>query len=658
MKPYIEIQLLHLSGVRKNYSIPFYSGVNIIYGDSDTGKSTILEFINYLLGSSGIELADEVTTSVEYAALEIEMNGVPYTIKRNIFDASDLIEVYPCIFNEVGSFFPKKYAPNFKIDSAPDGFFSDFIMDGLGFPKVQIKVAPTKVDSSVKRLGFRSLFKYAYLNQDDVGSKSFLDITNPAKAVSNRETFKYIFNVLDSSITELDAEISKKHSEGAQVLQKYKSISEFLRETGYESQDAMDQDIQGIEDDIVELEGELNKINRKMAADSENYMELKSYFNQFSLNEKKISSDIDKNKFQSEKYFRLKNDYDNDIKKINSIILSQTRIGEIDTKGSPCPICDNLIKAEDLGEKFQVTEISTLNEELNSLKNRKKSIQQLIDDLAVSYKELVKSHHLVSVDLERCRSMMDSESEAMITPYLTQRDLLVKEIAAKNEAKKHFIKSLKIRNQQRKIYEQYEAIESTLVSMRQRLSDLKESAPKIDDILSDIGDYFFKYLEDVNVKNRTQVSISEKTFIPIIRGRDYFKITSGGLRTISSVGFLLSILKYSIEHDINHPRLLMIDTIGKYLGKVTKEKYISETDSKEDIKEGISDPVKYQNMYECLLNVANIAEAKKERCQIIVVDNDVPDAFVNRFRAYIVAHYSSTGEDDLPIGLIDDFKVS
>jgi len=657
MKPYIEIQLLHLSGTRKNYSIPFYSGVNIIYGDSDTGKSTILEFINYLLGGSSIELGDEVTTSVEYAALEIEMNGSPYTIKRNIFEASDFIEVYPCIFNEVGRFFPKKYSPNFKIESAPDGFFSDFLMDGLGFPKVKIKIAPTKVDSTVKRLGFRGLFKYVYLNQDDVGSKSFLDINNPSKAVSNRETFKYIFNVLDSSIAELDAEISKKHSEGAQILQKYKSISEFLRETGYESQDAMDQDIQDIDDGIVELEKELNKINSKMAADSESYRELKSYFNQFSLNEKKINSDIEKNKFQSEKYFRLKNDYENDIKKINSIVLAQTRIGEVNSQGNPCPICDKIIEADDLNEKFQVTKISTLNEELNSLRNRKKSIQHLIDDLAVSYKGLVKSYHLVSVDLEQCRSMMDYESEAMVTPYLTQRDLLVKEIASKNETKKHYVKSLKIRNQQRKIYEQYESIESTLANMRQRLIELKENAPRIDDILNDIGDYFFKYLEGVNVKNRTQVSISRKTFIPIIRGRDYFKITSGGLRTISSVGFLLSILKYSIEHDINHPRLLMIDTIGKYLGKVTKDKYVSETDSKEDIREGISDPVKYQNMYECLLSVANMAEARKERCQIIVVDNDVPDAFVNRFRAYIVAHYSSTGEGELPVGLIDDFRT-
>ena len=182
MKPHINISYLNLVGHRKLYSIPFYPGVNIIYGDSDTGKSSILEFINYLLGASSIELADEVKSSVQYAALELEINKIKYTIKRNIFNHNDLVEVYPCEFNKCKDFFPKKYAPNYTNGNAPDGFFSDFLLDGLGFPKVKIKVSPSKVDSDVKRLSFRNIFKYVYVNQDDVGSKGFLDLNNWVQA--------------------------------------------------------------------------------------------------------------------------------------------------------------------------------------------------------------------------------------------------------------------------------------------------------------------------------------------------------------------------------------------------------------------------------------------------------------------------------------------
>ncbi|EOQ8640893.1 AAA family ATPase, partial [Escherichia coli] len=54
MKSYLNINSLILVGVRKNYVTTFYKGLNVIYGDSDTGKSSILEFINYLLGASSI----------------------------------------------------------------------------------------------------------------------------------------------------------------------------------------------------------------------------------------------------------------------------------------------------------------------------------------------------------------------------------------------------------------------------------------------------------------------------------------------------------------------------------------------------------------------------------------------------------------------------
>jgi hypothetical protein len=190
----------------------------------------------------------------------------------------------------------------------------------------------------------------------------------------------------------------------------------------------------------------------------------------------------------------------------------------------------------------------------------------------------------------------------------------------------------------------------------ERLAELKQSAPSVAEILSELSDYLKNYLKKVNIKRQEGISVSARSFAPVIRDREYINITSGGLRTIASVGLLISILESAIDSEVNHPRLLMIDTVGKYLGKTTKQKYQDQTDAADDAREGISDPLKYQNMYEYLLLVANRAEAKEVPCQIILVDNDVPDTFVNRFKTYIVAHYSSTGENGLPVGLIDDIE--
>lgn len=656
LKPHININSLNLIGHRKLYSIPFFPGVNIIYGDSDTGKSSILEFINYLLGASSIELADEVKASVQYAALELEINNVQYTIKRDIYNPKKYVEVYPCIFARRAEFFPKKYSPNYSDTNAPDGFFSDFLLDSLGFPKVKIKSSPSKADSEVKRLSFRNLFKYVYTNQDNVGSKSFLDLNNWTQATSNREVLKYIFSVLDSSITELEVQISEHTKESRSLLQKYTSVSEFLRETDYESRTSLDDAITNLDQTILVFEDELRSINSNMTANSAHHTELKSIFNELSLNEKRVAQGITRTREQIEKYSRLKNDYANDISKINSIIQAQTRIGEVSTMTNPCPICDTPLEPNKTEHHFHKNERSSLLDELDSLQKKKKSIQSLIDDLTEKSRGLAKEQAAYSADLDRAREMMDTESRSMITPYLTQRDTLIKEIASSKQIRAQSVTNIRIRNQQQNIHNEHEKINLTIRQLNDRLNELKETAPSINEVLSTLGDYLKAYLKEVNIKKQEGISISPRSFAPVIRDRDYINITSGGLRTISSVGFMIALLEYAVDSEINHPRLLMIDTVGKYLGKTTKQKYEDQTISTEDVKEGISDPLKYQNIYEYILSVANRAEQKNVPCQIILVDNDVPETFINRYKAFIVAHYSSTGEDGLSIGLIDDIE--
>ena len=655
MSSYLNVNRLILVGVRKNYITEFGSGVNIIYGDSDTGKSSILEFINYLLGASDIELADEVKGSVKIAALEIEINNETYTVKRDIYNTKELVEVYPCKFDDCAEFYPKKLYPVYNNSKTTTGFYPDFLLDALNYPKVKIKEAPTQVNSKLKRLGFRGIFKYCYLNQDDVGSKGFLDLGNWVKAVSNKEVFKYIFRVLDSSISELEAVISEKSREAISVKNKFNAVSEFLRDTDCETLENIDDSIESIDTTLELLRDELKKINKSMTASSTNYNELKSIFGELQLKEKSANLQIAKCQELLDKYIRLRNDYDNDINKLESSISAKTRIGEVTVESSPCPICDSEIAFNPEGSTYEDSRCSSLSNELASVKKRKIDIKDLINTYSSKYKNLIKERVLYQKDLVKIRQMLDTESSEMITPYLTQRDTLVKEIAYHEKMRESYASSLKIRNQQNQMFKSFEKLNDDIALLQEQLEDMKKSAPDLTGILSDLGDRLNKILSFVNIKNRRGIGVSSSTFAPVVRDKDYQKLTSGGLRTITSIGYMLALLEVSIKSDVYHPRLLMIDTVGKYLGKTTKSKYISETNTVDDGKEGIGDPQKYKNLYDCILKVANYAEENRQRCQIILVDNDVPDSFVERYKDFIVAHYSSIGENGLKFGLIDDY---
>ncbi|KYN66482.1 exonuclease SbcC [Pantoea agglomerans] len=656
MKSYLRIERLILVGVRKNYEVKFENGLNIIHGDSDTGKSSILEFINYLLGSSKIELADEMISSVSYAALEVIINDTPYTIVRDIFKPLDYIEVYQCGFEKRESFISRKYAPNFSASSAPDGVFSDFLMDALDFPRLNLKVSPTQANSQFRRLSFRNIMKFTYVNQDDMGSKNLLGLGEWAKYTYTKEVFKYMYNVLDTDISDVEMLLSAKRAELQSLKKKYENVSEFLRETGYESIPSLDDAIE--ECDVLHdsISYELNSINASMLANSDSYKELKTYHSEFNLKLKVTLKSIDDLERKREQYLRLRNDYSNDIEKIKAIHLANKKIGLLKDVKCNCPVCDNLITLESTDGGYVKSKTEALDEELMSLIKREKSLEELIYSLSGEQKELLIAKAKLEVDLQKVSEMIDTETAGFVTPYLTQRDSLLKEMTSVSKKRESLVASLRVRNHQQDLLSKQNTISDNIATITDKLELLREKAPSIDGVLSYLADELLGFLTNVKIKNRKEIGISNKHFSPIVRGREYFNITSGGLRTIITIGHMSSILKSSVDNEVNHPRFLLLDTIGKYLGKNLKEKYAEHTDLRDDVQEGVSDPEKYENIYNSLIEICNYAEKKKCPCQIVVVDNDVPDSLSERLKTITVAHYSSKKDNDLPVGLIDDIS--
>jgi len=205
--PKLIISNLVLIGHRKNYNIPFNSGFNLIYGDSDTGKSSILNLINYCLGASFVDLYDEIELAGDYCLLEVLLSGEKYTIKRDIFNPKAEIEVYRCSYDETDGVFPKYYSPNYSKISE-DGYFSEFLLSSMNIPVTKLKQSPTKDDSKSVRLSFRDIFRFNYLDQDKVGSKKLLG-ENYFYLTKLKETFKLMYNALDIQILQLEESISE-----------------------------------------------------------------------------------------------------------------------------------------------------------------------------------------------------------------------------------------------------------------------------------------------------------------------------------------------------------------------------------------------------------------------------------------------------------------
>lgn len=645
----ILIEQLIFVGHRKDYVIPLKAGMNIIYGDSATGKSSVLECINYLFGSSKFIFDEEIETAVAHVMMQVVLGETTFVVKRSIFDVNADVEVYTGDINSYQQVFPKKLSPNYGKPGL-DGFLSDFYLSSLKLPFVTIRQAPSKDSSNIVRLSFRDIFKFCYLKQDDVGAKSLLG-EGSFSGVKSKETFKYIFNLLDTAIADLQAALSDATQQKRIKEEAYRVISEFLRAVEFQTEHDLDDAKYEAENRRKLAENELFNINDSIKSNNEGYAALKEILADISLRIRKSEGELQLSDSLIEQYVRLKNDYQADIHKLKAIKSSKKLIGT-DTTIYTCPLCSSQVDLGRIKATYEIAELDHVSQEINSITRRMKDAEQLAQIERSKRASLLDDLKLLEKERMRARNMLDEEMSSAITPYLADRDAWSLELARATEDLASIERNLKIRNQQKTVFRELHSVDESIQKLREQLEQLRQSAPAIDEVLGNIGDFLTSYLRQVQISDIRDVRISNTTFLPVLRNRDYREITSGGLRTILSIGHFLSVLANGLREPNNHPGLLMIDTVGKYLGK-TDTRY-QETDINEDRKEGTSDPIKYKNIYKGLFSLCERISRESGRVQIIVVDNDLPPGLNTTAPGSIAAYFRTDGRDGTQRGLIDD----
>ncbi len=646
--PKLIVNHLILVGSRKNYEVNFKKGLNIIYGDSDTGKSSILNLINYCLGSSNVDFYDEIEITGKYCLLELALRGVVYTIKRDIFKPNNEIEVFKCSYDKIDDFFPQYFSPNYS-KTSEDGYFSDFLLSSMNIPIIKLKEAPTKDDSKMVRLSFRDIFKYNFLDQDKIGSKKIFG-DNPILMVKLKETFKLMYNVLDTQILELNEIISKKNILKNDLEKKNKSVSTFLKDTEVESLKDLTLKLESLEDELIMINEDLKIINKEIIKDSEDLNYLRKDIQQKESEISEISQDLNVNQLEIRQSIALRNEYSNDIRKVIATLEVIDKFPRIEDRQTDCPICEQSINLSKLKDHYTNSDSTSIKGELNGLRRRKKEIEKIYDTLKESIQNKEEKIKSKSSELEELRFLLDKQSIDIVSPFINKRDALSYRAGNLESDKKSLRHFYKIRIQQSINDDEIKDLDSKISELNETLNDLKENSPKLDAVFKNLGIKLKEFVNFVGVKNTQNVIISPKTYLPNIRNKEYEKITSGGVRTITSVGYFISLMLYASENSVNYPSFLMIDTIAKYIGK-TKDKDLLETDVKEDIAEGMNDSKKYENIYKHLISLNKSSNS----FQIIIVDNDIPESMSSDLKPYIRKHYTvNSNIAGTEIGFIND----
>lgn len=644
---YLLVEHLILKGARKNYEATFTEGLNIVWGDMDSGKSSILNLIDYCFGGSNETLRyAEILANARVVYLQVDLNGTRVTIERDLMDPNGAVRVYSGKYKDISETFPRLMSA-FPSVQMPDGWLSDFILECLNIPRIKIKQSK-RDDASADRLSIRDLFKLMYLKQTRVGSDNLLDYANPPLFVKNVEIQKFVYNIHNEALTTLRGELTEMASERKALLLERDTVHHFLKSVNIQA----DGDDEGFERQLTLKDEELDFLSNTIQSLKDDFKlsssiatELKAKLSELRFRYDRVLAEIQETDEKKSNYVQLRSTYKLDLENLTVAKHGKSVVGHAvrGLTSIACPLCETplAISPEDIsGEELIATS--------KSYKNRLAGVDEAIENLLQKRLNLQEEANAISAALRDKTASYDRDNYVEVSGLLKSVEALEAARAQLQTEVATLHNTVSIRRRFQDIERSLEHKDAVIERIKRSIKEIEDGATSLESVLVDLSNNLSAHMCGSGLRNVHGVYFDEK-FVPYFRGLSYYKSTSGGVRTVLSIASFLARMEYLVLKGGNLPPFLMIDTPGQNIGRNHRL-------DEENADEEVSDPAIYEKVYVGIIKALELGRENSHRCQIIVVDNDLPKILSDEESFNLVKRFSKSSKN-FPPGLIDDANV-
>jgi len=624
---------LILLGYRKKYFVPFKDGLNYISGPTSTGKTSILEMINYCLGSNKHKEYIEIGESCTHVELEVLIKEKRYLIRRKLFDFNHPASIY------IWDSKTERYS-----------FFDRVVVDAPSNPKSLSAFLLEKLDLSNimvsnQAFSFRDLFRYSYLKQTEIDNENIMGEKVWSTSIKRKPTFEIIFNIYDKLLAELKTSEKLKNEELKELEIKTKGIDEFLANTEVFNFKSYAEKREYIDKSLLDRQKQLLNIKKSNKTDDAVSLSLQRRIVNSKSNIEKYEKDI-KDQYQYiNKLTLLVNQYINEIDKIDFIIEGCHELDKL--RFVVCPSClqpidekDRLKECNLCGKdksEIELEEIFALKSEKRLVKKRLNELLKFIKDEEINLQILQKEKHEENEDLKSFEKELLHLHKDYTDPFIEQVEQLNYEIGELNRCLRELENSHKMLIELERFNNLRASKQKSIEDLKDRIKNTEDTATCKEDVINDLSTLLEDILQGFKFPKLENVYIDGKTYLPYARGRLYRELGSLAGVTLITMAYYLAIAIKAREKEYNHLGLLIIDSPRKNLGADANE----ETFKDEEIFNSI---IRY---------FIKVDEQYGEELQLIVVNNGYPTFVESK---YIIKEFDGVGTKVLPYGLIDDVQ--
>ena len=398
---YLQLRRIVFSGPEKNAELTFVSGVNVICGASDTGKSFLAESIDFMLGGAQLR---EIPERVPYGEIALDLHANSdeiWQVSRSTSGGD---------FKLIDLTLPESPSETLRQTHSQDKTdnLSGFLLDKIGLLSKRIlKNAKGKTVS----LSFRNLARLIIVQEVEIQQTSspFWSGQYTQKTAALAAIKLLLTEVDDSSVVE--AEMSETDTAGQITL-----IDELLADLESEIAD-MGEDKGDLTDQLSKLEETIESERDSLSQSQRELNELLSKRREILEHRQAVQGRLDEISDLLARFALLEKHYAVDIERLKAIQESGSMFAHVEP--APCPLCG--AKPEDQhhdetcdGDVEAV--IAAATAEIHKIEQLRKELASTVNDLRTESESLANGLSHTNAEYNR----FDKEIQEAVSPQVNE----------------------------------------------------------------------------------------------------------------------------------------------------------------------------------------------------------------------------------------------
>ena len=238
----LQVNEIRLEGADR--SVSFSPGLNIITGPIASGKTTLVRYLRFLLGSSLGQPPIEARTNVVAVSGSVDLADRSFLIMRpGVTTATARVEIAS-----------GDESWRLPASSSPDGeTYVNWLLAQLDLPRIEVPSAPTRLDSDPTPVTINDYLLYSYLAQDELGFSVF-GHRHTHKNIKRKYVFDITYGFYDLKTAQIQERLRDVQGRLREIRSRQALFDSFFDGTPLENRARLEHELREVNDELEQVE--------------------------------------------------------------------------------------------------------------------------------------------------------------------------------------------------------------------------------------------------------------------------------------------------------------------------------------------------------------------------------------------------------------------